>query len=53
MSYKLTMFDTTTSFKTKDDVLSFLLAQINGDGVNYLKLVYPNKSYFEFSGVEE
>jgi len=53
MSYKLTMFDNTTFWKSKDDVLSFLLAQINGDGVNYIKLVYPDKTYFEFPGDEE
>ena len=50
MSYKLTTFSGTMSFKTKDDVIAYLMAEINGDGVNYIKLVYPDKSYFEYPG---
>tara|TARA_R110001592_G_scaffold187263_1_gene431989 strand:- start:2941 stop:3105 length:165 start_codon:yes stop_codon:yes gene_type:complete len=53
MSYKLTTFTGTVSFRTKDDLISYLMGVYNGDGVNYIKVVYPDKSYFEYQGVDE
>jgi len=38
---------------SKDDIIQLLMGYINGDGVNYIKVVYPDKSYYEFEGEDE
>jgi len=36
--------------KSKDDIIQLLMGYINGDGVNHIKVVYPDKSYYEYEG---
>jgi len=38
--------------KSKDDVIQALMAYINGDGVVYMKIEYPDGSYYEYTGDE-
>ena len=58
MSYTLTMghgrFQSVDRYANKDDVINFLLMYINGDGGGpYLRLEYPDGSYFEFIGDDD
>jgi len=39
--------------KSKDDIIQLLMGYINGDGVNHIKVVYPDKSYYEYEGEDE
>ncbi len=50
MAYKLTLYGTEYTLKNKDDVIATLMLSINGDGVNAIKLVYPDDSMIEYTG---
>ena len=42
----------TIDFKTKDDVISYLMYLVSGEGDSYIKLIYPNKDYIEFGEMD-
>lgn len=50
MAYKLTLYGVEYNLKNKDDVIATLMLSINGDGVNAIKLVYPDDSMIEYEG---
>ena len=57
MPYTLTIgrgeFQSVDRYANKDEVISFLLMYINGDGGGpSLRLDYPDESYFDFIGEE-
>jgi len=41
---------TWTKEKSKDGVIASLMGYINGDGVNAIKVEFPDKSFYEFTG---
>tara|TARA_R100001163_G_scaffold59383_1_gene48126 strand:+ start:111 stop:272 length:162 start_codon:yes stop_codon:yes gene_type:complete len=42
--------DIWTKEKSKDGVIASLMGYINGDGVIQVKVEYPDKTYYEFTG---
>ena len=53
MVYKLIYNDKiTVNFSSKDEIISYLLNQINQSSGDQLKLIYPNGSYYFFEGEE-
>jgi hypothetical protein len=53
MVYKLIYNDNiTVTFSSKDEIISYLLGQINESQGEQLKLIYPNGSFYFFEGEE-
>jgi hypothetical protein len=52
MAYKLSVYGVNYRLKNKDDVIAQLMLIINGDGVNAVKLVFPDESFIEYEGDE-
>ena len=52
MAYNLTVYGVNYRLKNKDDVIAQLMLIINGDGVNAVKLVFPDQSFIEYEGDE-
>jgi len=53
MPYKLTIYGNNYTFKSKDEVISYLMLDINGDGVNEIRLEYPDGSFYFYEGDDE
>lgn len=50
MAYKLTVYGVEYRLKNKDDVIAQLMLIINGDGVNAVKVVFPDDSMIDYEG---
>lgn len=48
--YLLTLYGVEYKLPNKDEVINYLMASINGDGVNAIKLIFNDGSILEYEG---
>jgi len=53
MAYKLDLYGVEYTLKNKDEVINYLMASINGDGVNAISLIFPDGSTIEYTGGDD